>query len=192
MKKYGFKLKLPFDIEIDSVEEIEGHCFWPNYSHAEPIIFKGIFNTKEEARKYAEEFKVYKYIIHAFGNYDSFEDDDDCLYYLSHTDAEDAACFSLGISSEWPVEVTRVVVEEITSDEGKGTGKYKFFILIGEEIFKDSVEEGVPPFESEEDAYDAGVEYDNNIDINKEIVDIVEIEILGIEITEIECDPNAA
>ena len=191
MKKYGFKLKLPYDIEIDSAEEIEGHRFWPNYSHADPIELKGIFNTKEEARKYAEEFKVYKYIIHAFGNYDSFEDDDDGLYYLSYTDAEDAACYSLGISSEWPIEVTQVEVEEITNDEGEETGKYKFLILVGEAIFKDSVEEGVPPFESEEDAYDAAIEYDNNIDINKEIVDIVEIEILGIEITEIECDINA-
>lgn len=188
MKKYGFKLTLPYDVVIDSVEEIEGHCYQPNYSQAEPIELKGIFDTKEEAKKYAEEFKVYKYIIHIFGDYDSFEDDDDGLYYLSYTDAEDALCYELGISPEWPIEVTQISVEEITDDNEEGTGKYRFYILVGETVYFDSLEEGIPPFDDENDAYEAAEEYDNKIDINKDIVDIEEIEILNIEITEIECD----
>ena len=44
-EKYKFILILPYDIEVDSEEEIEGHVSWPNYSQASPIEYQGVFDT---------------------------------------------------------------------------------------------------------------------------------------------------
>ena len=183
MKKYGFKLTLPYGIEVDSVEEINGWRFTPNHSQAEPIELSGIFDTREEAEKCANEFEIYKYLL-IYTNYDSYEDEDEYpRYYFSITDAENAICYELGISPEYPIYVTSINVEEIEE-----TDKYKFIIYIGDPynkiVYKDSVEEGIPPFDSYEEAEQAGEEYDSNIDINEEIVDIQEVEIIKREVYE--------
>ena len=47
--KYKFVLTLPGDIEVDSAEEIDGHMAWPNYSQADPVFYKGVFDSFEEA-----------------------------------------------------------------------------------------------------------------------------------------------
>lgn len=179
MKKYGFKLKLPYETEIDSVDEIDGHRFCPNYSHAEPIELKGIFDTKEEAEEYAKEFKVYKYILH-YCSYDSFLDEGDGYgYFLSSTDAEDDLCYQLGISSEWPVNVTDFEIEEVD-----GGDKYKYIIYVGRDVYKDSEQEGVPLFDSYEEAEKAALKYNDQIDVEKDIAEITEIEIIGREVYE--------
>ena len=51
MKKYKFIIKLGYGIEVDSAEKIEGHVSWPNYSQADPIRYRGIFDTYEEAAR---------------------------------------------------------------------------------------------------------------------------------------------
>ena len=71
MKKYKFILTLPYDIEIDSAETIEGHVAWPNWSQADPVRYRGVFDTYEEAKAYADDFQVYKYVLEDCG-YDSF------------------------------------------------------------------------------------------------------------------------
>ena len=63
MPKYKFILTLPYDYEIDSQYDIEGQVAWPNYSHASPVNFKGIFDSYSEAQEYAAKFKIYKYIL---------------------------------------------------------------------------------------------------------------------------------
>ena len=183
MKKYGFKLTLPYGIEVDSVEEINGWRFTPNHSQAEPIELSGIFDTREEAEKCANEFEIYKYLL-KYISYDSYEDEDeDPRYFFSIDEAEQEICYQLGISPEYPIYVTSIYVEEIEE-----TDKYKFVIYIGEPytgiVYKDSVEEGIPPFDSYEEAEQAGEEYDSNIDINEEIVDIQEVEIVKREVYE--------
>ena len=65
--KYKFVLTLPGDIEVDSAEEIDGHMSWPNYSQADPVFYKGIFDSYEEAKEYATSFNVYKYILNKAG-----------------------------------------------------------------------------------------------------------------------------
>lgn len=88
MPKYKFILTLPNKVEIDSAEEIEGHVSWPNWSQADPVYYQGIFDSYDEAEKYASEFEIYKYIIDDM-YYDSFECEEYGGYYISIFDAED-------------------------------------------------------------------------------------------------------
>ena len=45
MKKYKFIIKLNYDINVDSAEEIDGHMSWPNWSQADPVFYRGVFDT---------------------------------------------------------------------------------------------------------------------------------------------------
>ncbi len=59
----------------------------------------------------------------------------------------------------------------IDVEEIEETNKYKFVIDIGnpynEIVYKNSVEEGIPSFDSYEEAEQAREEYNSNIDIKK-------------------------
>ena len=81
-EKYKFILILPYDIEVDSEEEIEGHISWPNYSQASPIEYQGVFDTYEEALEYAKDFSLYKYVLN-YSGYDSYESEDFPEYFIS-------------------------------------------------------------------------------------------------------------
>ena len=49
MKKYKFIITVGKYTQVDSAEEIEGHVSWPNYSQADPVRYRGVFDTYEEA-----------------------------------------------------------------------------------------------------------------------------------------------
>ena len=93
MKKYKFILTLPYEVEIDSAEEIEGHRVDPSCSQGEPYELKGVFDSYEEAEKVASEFKVYKVII-TYHSEDYIEEEDsyeseEPIYFFEPDDAED-------------------------------------------------------------------------------------------------------
>lgn len=101
-KKYKFILTLPYDIKIDSAEEIEDYRVYPSSSQSEPYNLKGIFDTFEEAKEAAEKFDIlkviitYKHLESVFCKYfveviDSFEDEDeDPIYFLDSPDNANA------------------------------------------------------------------------------------------------------
>jgi hypothetical protein len=62
-KQYKFILTLPNEVVIDSAEEIHNHMSWPNWSQADPVRYRGIFDSYEVAKEYASKFKIYKYIL---------------------------------------------------------------------------------------------------------------------------------
>ncbi len=97
MKKYKFILTLPYGVEVDSAEEIEGHVVNPYCSQGEPYALKGIFDSYEEAEKAASKFKIYKVIIYRHS--EDFEEELDSYeyeaefgepsYFLEPDDAEE-------------------------------------------------------------------------------------------------------
>ena len=62
-KKYKFISTLPNEVDVDSKPEIDGHMSWPNCSQAEPVFYKGIFDSYDDAREYASKFKTDKYTL---------------------------------------------------------------------------------------------------------------------------------
>ena len=66
-KKYKFILEIPDDMEVDSEYDVDGCVIWPTYSQAEPIKLKGLFDSYEEAKEAAEQFKVYNAILYING-----------------------------------------------------------------------------------------------------------------------------
>ena len=186
-KKYKFILTLPNDIEVDSAEEIEGHVSWPNYSQAEPIRYRGIFDSCEEAKEYASNFNLYKYILNEQG-YDSFESEDEPLYYISIFDAEDAVCAWLGITPGDPYceNPDSYIVEETEAD---GNKVYKYLLFRADECVLDSSDEE-EYFDSYEDAEESAQWAKENFDVELgglgEYYSLEPIEILDIRIEEIE------
>lgn len=135
-KRYKYILTLPHGVEVDG-EQVDGHMSWPNYSHAEPIVYRGLFDTYSEASEYAAGYSVYKYTLNTAG-YDSFEDDG--VFFLSIYDAEDAVCGYLGIEAGCPycVHPDKYTVEEIEVD---GKAAYKYILYYRGECVYDSTDE---------------------------------------------------
>ena len=140
-KKYKFILTLPYDIEVDSSEEIEGHVSWPNYSQAGPVRYKGIFDSYDEAKRYAADFDIYKYVLNKEG-YDSYESEDEPIFFISIYDAEDAVCYYLGIIPGDPYceHPDSYTVEE-TDCDGEQVYKYLLFYE-GERVYDSTDEDG--------------------------------------------------
>jgi hypothetical protein len=162
MKKYKFLIKLSDDIEVDSAEEIEAHVSWPNYSQADPIRYRGIFDTYEEAEKYASNFTLYKYVTN--DGYDSFDYDEEDPYFISIFDAEDAVCAMLDVEPGTPFYTNpdEYIVEEITEEDEEndisaGTYRY-YFVYEGERIY-DSLYDGGVCYDSHEEACEAAEGY---------------------------------
>ena len=63
-KKYKFILTLPYGIEVDSAEEIEGHVIDSFRSQTDPYALKGVFDSREEAKNAALKCRVYRVKIH--------------------------------------------------------------------------------------------------------------------------------
>ena len=190
--KYKFILTLPYDYEIDSQYAIEGHVSWPNWSQADPVHYKGIFNTAEEAQTYASGFKVYKYILKGDYEYDSFEDaagSETPPYYISIFDAEAAACQKLGISPGDTLTVhPEFTVEEAAEDPENDIpgGVYKYILHHNGQCLLDSIEENSEYFDSYEEAQAAAEETANDYDIETDELayELKEIEIVDIRIEE--------
>jgi hypothetical protein len=185
VKKYKFILTLPDDFEVDSALEIEGHLSWPNYSQAEPIRYKGVFDTSEEAEKNASDFAIYKWTA---SGYDSYYDEEEPHYYVSIFDAEDAATTWFGIEPgdmlyPHPDEYR---IEEITLDEET---VYKYILRYNNKMVFDSYDEDDLCFESYEEAEEAAGCALDEYDIEEEgecPYELETVEILGIRIEEFE------
>ncbi len=138
-KKYKFVLTLPGNVEVDSAEEIEGHMSWPNYSQADPVFYKGVFDSYDEAMEYGAEFRIYKYVLNNDG-YDSYFSEDEPLFFISIFDAEDAVCAYLGISPGDPYceHPDSYTVEET---EYEGNKVYKYLLYYDGECVCDSLDE---------------------------------------------------
>ena len=162
MKKFKFILTLPDGMEVDRAEEIEGHVSWPNYSQAEPVRYRGVFNTYEEAREYAADFNLYKYVTN--DGYDSFEHgDDEYPYFISIYDAEDAVCAFMDVEPGCPfcVHPDKYSVEELEEDPENDipAGAYKYcFIYDGKQIF-DSFADGYEFYDTQDEACKAAEAY---------------------------------
>ena len=159
MKKYKFIITLSCDIKVDSAEEIEGHVSWPNYSQADPIRYRGIFDTYKEAEEYASDFSLYKYVLR--DGYDSFENsDEEYPYFISIFDAEDAVCAFMGVEPGDPIcnHPDDYIVEEITEEDTENdipAGVYKYcYIYEGERVF-DSLDEYGDYYDSYDEAREA-------------------------------------
>jgi hypothetical protein len=194
MSKYKFVLTLPCDVEVDSEYDVDGHVAWPNYSQAEPVRYKGVFDTYGEAERYASEFHVYKYVLKYYyaTPYDSFEDEDECpRWFVSLYDAEDAACRELDISPGDMVTPPKYEVKrEENADEEIGIpeGVYKYRLMHEGECVLDSIEDLGEYFDTERDAEYAAViaARENLVEIDEVPYELVPIEILKVEIVEID------
>lgn len=197
MEKYKFILTIPYEFEVDSQYEIDGHMAWPNWSQADPVFYKGIFNTEDEAKAYASEFKIYKYILKGECSYDSFEDEagagSECpKYYISIFDAEDAALndvdnqdgYWIIVHPEYTVEM--VMEEDIENEIPSGVYKYRLHHN-GEDLL-DSVEKYGEYYETFDDAERAAREASDeyNIETDESAFELETIEILNIEIVKID------
>ena len=138
-KKYKFILTLPGEFEVDSAERIEGHMSWPNYSQADPVFYKGIFDSYDEAMEYGSEFSIYKYVLNNDG-YDSYYSEDEPYFFISIFDAEDAVCAYLGITpgEQYCEHPDSYMVEET---EYEGNKVYKYLLYYDGECVYDSLDE---------------------------------------------------
>lgn len=194
-KKYIFVLTLFDGMEIYSDEEIEGHVSWPNYSHAEPVRYKGIFDSYDEAKQYASNFKIYKYIIDCPAGYGSYGYDFNCdsydsdYYFISIYDAEDEACRDLGIEPGdyvYPHPDSYSVTEVEIDGEISFAYNYHF----NKEVVFDSSESEY--YDTYEEAEEAANSYIDEFEITEEgivpftleTIDIIDIRIEEIEYTE--------
>ena len=183
-KKYKFVLTLPGNVEVDSAEEIEGHVSWPNYSQADPVFYKGIFDSYDEAKEYGTKFSVYKYVLNNEG-YDSYYCYED--YFISIFDAEDAVCAYLGISPGEPYceHPDSYTVEET---EYEGNGVYKYCLHYYGECVYDSLDED-EYYDTYEEAEQAAKRAKETFDIElgglDEYYSLEEIEIVDVRVEEI-------
>ena len=114
MKKYKFILTLDEYTRVDSAEEIEGHVSWPNYSQADPVRYKGVFDTYEEAKEYASNFSLYKY-LDFWDYYDSYEE----AREAAESYIEDYKVETDEYPCDWlyPIEVEKVEIVEFDDEE---------------------------------------------------------------------------
>lgn len=184
-KKFKFVLTLPNDIEVDSAEEVDGHMAWPNYSQADPIFYKGIFDSYEKAKEYSSNFDIYKYVLIKEG-YDSFKSEDEPIYFISIFDAEDAVCAYLGITPGDPYceHPDNYTVEET---EYEGNKVYKYSLYYEGECVYDSLEED-EYFDTYEEADDEAQYMKDEFDVElgglDEYYSLEPVEKVNVEIVE--------
>ena len=123
-RKYQFILTLPYEDEIYSAEDIEGHLSWPNHSQSDPVSSPGIFDTYEEALEAGRAFKVYQYVNVSCQWY-SYDDTEEGGYYLSYYDAQDAA-INANTSRDGSIHPTEYRIEEVEVEEDEDTGSSWF------------------------------------------------------------------
>ena len=168
MKKYKFIITLDEYIQVDSAEEIEGHVSWPNYSQAGPVRYRGIFDSYEEAEKYASEFSLYKYVMS--DGYDSYENgDEEYPYFISIYDAEDAVCAFMGVEpgTSFCTCPDDYVIEEVEEDPENDipAGAYKYCYLYEGERVHDSFEDAGDYYDSYDEAREAAESYMGDYEI---------------------------
>ena len=184
-KKYKFILTLPDDYVVDSALSIEGHMAWPNYSQAEPVSYKGIFDSYEAAEKYAAEFSIYKF-SDRYG-YDSFYSEEDPRFYVSIFDAEDAAAAACGVE---PGDMICPNPDDFTVEEVEYDGEtcYKYCLFYNGECVYDSLEENEVVFETAEEAEEEAKSECETFEVEGEgelPYELEEVEIVAIRIEEV-------
>jgi hypothetical protein len=167
MRKYKFIIMLDKYTQVDSAEEIEGHVSWPNYSQAGPVHYRGVFDTYEEAKEYASNFSLYKYVTN--DGYDS-SDDYETPYFISIFDAEDALCALMGVEpgDAFCVHPDSYTVEEITEEDTENdipAGVYKYRYIYKGECVYDSVDEDGDYYDSYDEAREAAESYMEDYEI---------------------------
>jgi hypothetical protein len=167
MRKYKFIITLDKYTQVDSAEEIEGHVSWPNYSQAGPVHYRGVFDTYEEAKEYASNFSLYKYVTN--DGYDS-SDDYETPYFISIFDAEDALCALMGVEpgDAFCVHPDSYTVEEITEEDTENdipAGVYKYRYIYKGECVYDSVDEDGDYYDSYDEAREAAESYMEDYEI---------------------------
>jgi hypothetical protein len=167
MKKYKFIITLDKYTQVDSAEEIEGHVSWPNYSQAGPVHYRGVFDTYEEAKEYASNFSLYKYVTN--DGYDS-SDDYENPYFISIFDAEDALCALMGVEpgDAFCVHPDSYIVEEITEEDAENdipAGVYKYRYIYEGECVYDSLDEDGDYYDSYDEAREAAESYMEDYEI---------------------------
>ena len=167
MKKYKFIITLDEYTQVDSAEEIEGHVSWPNYSQADPVRYRGVFDTYEEAKEYASNFSLYKYITN--DGYDSSEDEYN-PYFISIFDAEDAVCAFMGVEPGDPISAhpDEYIVEELEADPENEipAGAYKYCLVYKGERVYDSLAEYGDYYDSYDEACEAAESYMEDYEIS--------------------------
>lgn len=184
-QKFKFILMLPDDVVVDSTLEIHNHVAWPNYSQAEPIRYKGVFDTYEEAERYAADFNIYKWLG---CGYDSYYDEEEPRYFVSIFDAEDAAAHAFGVEPGDLVypNPDEYRIEEFQLDEET---VYKYCLYYNAELVYDSYENNEVCYESYEEAAEAAEEDCSEYEIEEygeSPYELETVEILGIRIEEID------
>ncbi len=167
MRKYKFIITLDKYTQVDSAEEIEGHVSWPNYSQAGPVHYRGVFDTYEEAKEYASNFSLYKYVTN--DGYDS-SDDYETPYFISIFDAEDALCALMGVEpgDAFCVHPDSYTVEELTEEDTENdipAGVYKYRYIYKGECVYDSVDEDGDYYDSYDEAREAAESYMEDYEI---------------------------
>jgi hypothetical protein len=167
MRKYKFIITLDKYTQVDSAEEIEGHVSWPNYSQAGPVHYRGVFDTYEEAKEYASNFSLYKYVTN--DGYDS-SDDYETPYFISIFDAEDALCALMGVEpgDAFCVHPDSYTVEEITEEDTENdipAGVYKYRYIYKGECVYDSLDEDGDYYDSYDEAREAAESYMEDYEI---------------------------
>lgn len=178
-KKFKFILTLHDEIEVDSAEEIEGHISWPNWSQADPVRYKGIFDSYDEAMEYASKFEIYKYVLN-YDCYDSYEDEEWPRYFISIFDAEDEAYRDLGLDpGDW-ICPSEYLIEETGSGD---TQKYKYcFFYNGVCVYESSEDDEY--FDTYDEAMETAEDSIETFNV-KDVFELVSVEILNIEVVEI-------
>ena len=150
---------------------------WPNYSQADPVFYKGVFDSYEKAKEYASDFDIYKYVLIKDG-YDSFKSEDEPIYFISIYDAEDAVCSYLGIIPGDPYceHPDNYSIEET---EYEGNKVYKYSLYYDGECVYDSFEE--------DEYFDTYEEAEDEVQYRKEDFDV---ELYTLSLQKICCCPQ--
>jgi hypothetical protein len=103
------------------------------------VRYRGVFDTYEEAKEYAANFSLYKYITN--DGYDSSEDE----YFISIFDAEDAVCAFMGVEPGDPIctRPDEYIVEKLEEDPEYDIpeGVYKYCYLYKGKCVYDSLKD---------------------------------------------------
>ena len=183
-QKFKFILMLPDDVMVDSTLEINDHVAWPNYSQAEPVRYKGVFDTYEEAERYAADFNIYKWMG---CGYDSYYDDEGPIYFVSIYDAEDVAAAACGVE---PGDLIYPNPDEYRIEEFQLDGEtvYKYSLYYNGKVVYDSFEENELCYETYEEAEESAENDCYEFEVEEEgecPYELERVEILGIHIEEI-------
>lgn len=187
MAKYKFVLELPNGVEVDSVRDVAGKIDKPGLSEEDTILHKGLFDTYEEAKKYASNLKIYRYILNCcLEGYDSYYNKKKPRYFLSIFETENAACKDLGISPAGEIYCEHPDDYSVETIGATHPGAYRYILYHKGECVYNSMWDDIFFYDYDE-AMDAAWVACNTYEIEIydaykiDTVEVKEIRIVGIE-----------